>query len=481
MSSSTARRALTSVSPATKRSVSAASSCDAQLGGLLGEHLRQLVALVFDLVLGGPLSRLDPAQHGADQPTLDQQRSNGDDERDEHQQGARRACRAGSVWAAAIVTTPRMPAHTMTVPSRQPSGWSSMCEMSASSLVSRVRICSRDARRKRNDRRRRNHEMPCLGGCGNAAVVVTASTRSWNAAMRGWIFSARSARLWIPHTSGPTNAARTSSVARIATAAIQNALLTPSCVVAHLLDDANQLEPHDEVDAALEHQLGGPPRGAIRDALLRGERPRGTGSRHEPRDNRRDQARRVERFRWYDRDKGHGEGDHGAHHRIRDAPAHREVEATNAPPDERGDRERIDERERHSKDGDGHCRGGDGGAQQHQRDGVVEHRLALEHGDNAGVDAQLADHAGRDRVGWADDGTERERPRQRQPGNEPVKEQPEDRGADHDERYRQPRDGANLAAEVGRRHVHGGRVQQRRQDAREDQLRLDGDVRDARE
>ena len=112
--------------------------------------------------------------------------------------------------------------------------------------------------------------------------------------------------------------------------------------------------------------------------------------------------------------------------------------------------------------------GGQRGAQGHQGGGVVEQRLALEDGhDPAGQPDPAPDGGGRDRVGRGDDGADGEGDRPGDVGDQRVHHDADAEGGEGDQADAEQQDRAPVGVEVDQRGLHGGRVEQRGQQAEE--------------
>lgn len=101
---------------------------------------------------------------------------------------------------------------------------------------------------------------------------------------------------------------------------------------------------------------------------------------------------------------------------------------------------------------------------------VVHQTLALEHGDDALADAGPADDRRGDGVGRADDGAQGDGGGKSQPGHERVEDSPDDHRRERHEQHRQGGDRAQVASELGHRHLDGRGVEEPGQDDLEDDV-----------
>ena len=115
------------------------------------------------------------------------------------------------------------------------------------------------------------------------------------------------------------------------------------------------------------------------------------------------------------------------------------------------------------------------GAEGDQRGRVVEQALALEDGDDPARHADAPrDGGGRDGVRRRDDGAERDRGGEGQPGQQEDGDAGHGERGDEDEPDGEQRDLPPVAPDVDEGRPDRGGVEQRRQDAREDDLGREG-------
>jgi len=183
-------------------------------------------------------------------------------------------------------------------------------------------------------------------------------------------------------------------------------------------------------------------------------------------------------------EEGHGERDRGVESRLSEPPTHRDRDDADEQPHPRRDDHRVAEAADRGPDVDGSRRAqrgrGDRRAQQHERGRVVDETLALEDGEQPrGQPEALADARRGDDVGRADDRPERDRGGEAEAGQDRDEREPGDERAHDDEHDRERRDRSEVATEVDDGEAEGRGVEQRRQDADEDDLGVDLDHRNA--
>ena len=123
--------------------------------------------------------------------------------------------------------------------------------------------------------------------------------------------------------------------------------------------------------------------------------------------------------------------------------------------------------------------GGDREAVEDQGRGVIGEALALQHDDEPARHAETAhDRQRRDRIGRRDDGAEQKADGQRH-AEQPVHGGRHRAGGEDDGPERQQRDRAQVETEFAPAHGDAGRIDQRRQDAEQHQLRRQLDPRQA--
>ncbi|OUD92146.1 hypothetical protein CMMCAS04_09595 [Clavibacter michiganensis subsp. michiganensis] len=250
----------------------------------------------------------------------------------------------------------------------------------------------------------------------------------------------------------------------------------------HLVDDVPELQAHHEEDAVLEEEQHGAPVQPLVDARLRRQGRGAPMTRPDARGHHREDAGRPDLLRRDEGHERHGEGDRGVEDGVVEPSPH--LGGDDA--DDDADREGAHRGEHEAPGGlpqvDGCADGGDRGAQQDERRRVVHEALPLEDGDEARWQAEPARDARRgDGVGRADHGAEGQRAGEGQVREERVEQQADPEGRHEHQHHREADDRAEVAPQVHERHRHGGSVQQRRQDAREDQLGRHLDGRHARE
>ena len=132
--------------------------------------------------------------------------------------------------------------------------------------------------------------------------------------------------------------------------------------------------------------------------------------------------------------------------------------------------------------GDGHAAGqrGDRGAEGDEGGCVVEQRLTLEDRHDAPRQPDAPGHRRRgDGVRGCDDGSDGDRGRPAQARHQPVDDRGHRERRDEDEQDREPQDRAAVGVEVDQRGLDRRRVEQRRQQPQQHDLRLEVDRRDA--
>ena len=140
-----------------------------------------------------------------------------------------------------------------------------------------------------------------------------------------------------------------------------------------------QLQPHEQEDGPLEHQLDRAPVQLVGQALFRREAAGGPLTGDDAGHDGGDQARTAELLGGEVGEERDREPDRGVRRRVRDERPHAQVH----PPDEAADDDRDDhapeegQRELPEVEGADADRG-DRGAQEHQRGGVVEQALAFQ-------------------------------------------------------------------------------------------------------
>ena len=150
---------------------------------------------------------------------------------------------------------------------------------------------------------------------------------------------------------------------------------------------------------------------------------------------------------------------------------------TSVPPSRRGD-----EGERGFAEGDraGHRRG-DREAVEDEGGGVVEQALAFQHGDDALGQAEVLQDGGRrDRVRRGDDGAERDRGGPGQVGHQQLGGHGHHGRREQDRAEGEQQDRAEVGAEGGPVRPVGARLEERRQEEDQSQLRIEFDRRQAR-
>ncbi|CAM5386804.1 hypothetical protein SGLAM104S_07359 [Streptomyces glaucescens] len=124
--------------------------------------------------------------------------------------------------------------------------------------------------------------------------------------------------------------------------------------------------------------------------------------------------------------------------------------------------------------GEGHAVGGD-------RGGVVRQGFALEDGgDPGGQPHPAGDRRGGDRVRRCHDGTQDQRGGRRQPGHDQIGGPADGHGGEEDVAHREQGHRPQLGAQIEVRAVGGRGVQQRGQQQRQDDVRVEGELGDAR-
>ena len=183
----------------------------------------------------------------------------------------------------------------------------------------------------------------------------------------------------------------------------------------------------------------------------------------------------------------HQEREVRRHQRQRDLDARiagpaAQAQADPADGDAVGDLAHDDEREGASSVGEGEqagAHGGDREAVEDQGGGVIGQPLALQHDDQPARHAEAAhDRQRRDRVGRRDDGAEQKADGERH-AEHPVHSGRHRAGGEDDGAERQQRDRAQVETEFAPAHGDAGRIDQRRQDAEQHQLRRQLDPRQA--
>ena len=253
-----------------------------------------------------------------------------------------------------------------------------------------------------------------------------------------------------------------------------------------LVEHVRDLEPDEREERRVEDERQDRPEGlAVQTGL--GVRELGRVPAHVEADRDRGEHRRdPERLRRQVREVRGEERDRDLRRRVVEALAHLTHDVADPQPDrdpadrvEDELRARLPERERAGDRRD------DRGPVEDERARVVQEALALDHGDQAARDAEAApDRGGGDRVGGRDDRAEHERRRPRQVVDEPVRDGGDTDHRRGDEPDREQGDGPEVRAQVAHRGEEGRRVEQRRQEAEQDDLGPElelGQTRDERE
>ena len=347
----------------------------------------------------------------------------------------------GRVCAAASVTTPRMPAQTMTcrASSRAARPGSSRCRRTARMHVAPARHAPM---RRRGAGCRRLPRPTRAARASLAANSVDARSPKPSSAFRG-----RSARAPVatlhPHEHRDVDRAHDQDDRRVPPRPARPRARAPRGPSMFALDDVLQLEAHQQEDAALEHEFDRAPVEVVRQPLFGCEPACRPLPGHDARDDGSDQPRSAELL-----------GGQVGHERARRNSAR--CWPPNAPPRARTRRltqpttapitiamttpqtnapTACPEREAAPA-----TNAATAVRRMHERGRVVEQALALEHRHDAARDAEALHDRGGDRIGGAQDGAERDaRAEAAGRGWPATKKSAEHDRADHHEQHRRAR------------------------------------------
>ena len=243
-----------------------------------------------------------------------------------------------------------------------------------------------------------------------------------------------------------------------------------------LLDDAEELQPHDEEDEPLQDELDCVPGLLTGDPVVGRQDARGPMAGDEAGDDRGHEPAAAHMLGGDRREEGDREGHDRVDAGVGDAGPQMERELADRPAHGEGHEDGGGEVADDSSRGHGaRRRGGAGGGQDHEGGGVVEQALALQDGDDALRDAQAPGDGDGHGVGGAENGAHGDGPRQGQAGDDEREDPADDRGGQAHQQDRQNGHGGELTTEVDGGDVHRGGVQERGEDPLEDDLRPDLD------